>query len=258
MHTAFLQLISWYPFAQALLFNSFHHLEPQSLHTLPSQISIPIHPIGPLMPQSPTTLKLPYPDYLQWLNAHPESSVLYVSLGSFLPLSNVELKELFLGLVLSGHPFIWAINGVSSLQIVNDFSNGCDKGLIVPWCDQYAILSHKSVGGFLTHCGWNSALEVLRCGVPMVVYPLMWDQFPNAKMVVEDWKVGLSVRSDGGDGVVKREEIAVAVCKLMDFGACERKETIERVKEMKERFARVLETENWATEHYWSVLFKIP
>ncbi|KAF3324007.1 UDP-glycosyltransferase 87A2-like isoform X1 [Carex littledalei] len=244
MHSKFLQVISWYPFSQALLFNSFNDIEPQSLQTLASEISVPIYPIGPLLPLPLITLGNSYPDYLKWLNKYPENSVLYVSLGSFLSLSDNELKELTLGLMLSGHPFIWAIHGTSSLRVVNESLKGYDKGLIVPWCDQYTVLSHRSIGGFLTHCGWNSTLEALKCGLPMIVYPLMWDQYPNAKMVVEDWRVGLSVKSSGEDDVLKREEIASVVRKLMDFDACERKEIIEKVKEMKEKFAVVLETEN--------------
>lgn len=148
--------------------------------------------------------------------------------------------------MLSRHPFIWAIHGISSLQIVNESLKGYDKGLIVPWCDQHTVLSHRSIGGFLTHCGWNSTMEALKCGVPMVVYPLMWDQYPNAKMIVEDWRVGLNVRSAGEDDVLNSEEIASVVRKVMDFGACERKEIIERVKEMKERFSWVSKAENGA------------
>ncbi|XP_078180516.1 UDP-glycosyltransferase 87A2-like isoform X2 [Carex rostrata] len=242
MHSKFLQVISWYPLSQALLFNSFNDLEPQSLQTLASEISVPIYPIGPLLPL--ITLGNSYPDYLKWLNTYPENTVLYVSLGSFLPLSDNELKEVTLGLMLSGHPFIWAIHGTSSLRVANESLKDYDKGLIVPWCDQYTVLSHRSVGGFLTHCGWNSTLEALKCGLPMIVYPLLWDQYPNAKMVVEDWRVGLSVKSSEEDDVLKREEIASVVQKIMDFSACERKEIIEKVKEMKERFAGVLETEN--------------
>ncbi|KAJ4812515.1 hypothetical protein LUZ62_025081 [Rhynchospora pubera] len=243
MHDTFLQVMSWYPFTQALFFNSFNDLEPQSLQSLASEISIPVYPIGPLLPLPPTATENSYPDYLKWLDTYPENSVLYVSLGSFLPLSPTELKELSKGLMLSGHPFIWAIKGVSFLQIVSESLKGYEKGLIVPWCEQYAVLSHKSVGAFITHCGWNSTLEALNCGVPMVVYPLMWDQFPNAKMVVEDWGVGLSIRS-GEEETIKAEGIANIVRKVMDFGACERKEIIVRVKEMKERFTRVLENEN--------------
>ncbi|KAJ3706031.1 hypothetical protein LUZ61_009736 [Rhynchospora tenuis] len=243
MHDTFLQVMSWYPFTQALFFNSFDDLESQSLQSLASEISVPIYPIGPLIPLPPTATENSYTDYLKWLDTYPDNSVLYVSLGSFLPLSPTELKELSMGLMLSGHPFIWAIKGVNFLQIVSESLKGYEKGLIVPWCEQCTVLSHRSVGAFITHCGWNSTLEALNCGVPMVVYPLMWDQFPNAKMVVEDWGVGLSIRS-GEEETIKAEGIASVVRKVMDFGASERKEIIMRVKEMKKRFGKVLENKN--------------
>jgi UDP:flavonoid glycosyltransferase YjiC (YdhE family) len=248
MHSVFLQVISWYPLAKALIFNSFNNLEPLSLQSLSSQISVPIYPLGPLLPLPQITEENSYPDYLKWLNTYPENSVLYISLGSFLSLSDIELKELSGGLMLSGHPFIWAIHGMSSLQVVNKSVEGYDKGLLVPWCDQYTVLSHRSVGGFLTHCGWNSTVEALKCGVPMLVYPLMWDQYPNAKMVVEDWRVGINVRSSQEDDVLPNsEEIASVVRKVMDVGACERKEIVERIKEMKEILTEIPETENGAS-----------
>ncbi|KAL0309681.1 UNVERIFIED_CONTAM: UDP-glycosyltransferase 86A1 [Sesamum radiatum] len=80
-----------------------------------------------------------------------------------------------------------------------------DKGLIVPWCNQMMVLSHPAVGGFLTHCGWNSVLESIWRGTPMICYPIIYDQPTNRKLVVDDWKIGINLC----DGIsVERKEVA--------------------------------------------------
>lgn len=67
------------------------------------------------------------------------------------------------------------------------------RGMIVPWTNQIAVLSHPAIGGFVTHCGWNSVLESMWYKVPMLCFPLFSDQFTNRKLVVDDWKVGINL-----------------------------------------------------------------
>lgn len=86
------------------------------------------------------------------------------------------------------------------------------RGIVVPWCRQVEVLSHVSIGGFLTHCGWNSVLEGIWCGVPLLCFPLVTDQVTNRKLVVRDWRIGLD---GGGIDRADRGEVARRIQVLM-------------------------------------------
>nr|CAD1833822.1 unnamed protein product [Ananas comosus var. bracteatus] len=138
MHTTFLNIISWLPTAHSLLLNSLHELEPHALASLSSILPLPLHPIAPSFPHLPTNTTTnnnydasPQPHYFQWLNSHPPNSILYVSLGSFLPLSKEEVKELALGLKLSGHPFLWSMRTEEEDDDVGGVAGVGEKGW---WC----------------------------------------------------------------------------------------------------------------------------
>ncbi|CAA0375101.1 unnamed protein product [Arabidopsis thaliana] len=137
---------------------------------------------------------------LEWLDSKEPGSVLYVCLGSICNLPLSQLLELGLGLEESQRPFIWVIRGWEKYkELVEWFSESGfedriqDRGLLIKgWSPQMLILSHPSVGGFLTHCGWNSTLEGITAGLPMLTWPLFADQFCNEKLVVQILKVGVS------------------------------------------------------------------
>ncbi|KAL0322764.1 UNVERIFIED_CONTAM: UDP glycosyltransferase 9 [Sesamum angustifolium] len=84
------------------------------------------------------------------------------------------------------------------------------NGLIVGWCKQPEVLAHRAVACFLTHCGWNSTLEALSCGVPLIAMPQWVDQLTNSKFIEDVWGVGVRVKR-GEDGIVGREEIAMCI-----------------------------------------------
>lgn len=136
---------------------------------------------------------------LKWLDSKKHGSVLYVCLGSICNLPLSQLKELGLGLEESQRPFIWVIRGWEKYkELVEWFSESGfedriqDRGLLIKgWSPQMLILSHPSVGGFLTHCGWNSTLEGITAGLPLLTWPLFADQFCNEKLVVEVLKAGV-------------------------------------------------------------------
>jgi hypothetical protein len=95
---------------------------------------------------------------------------------------------------------------------------GDHMGLVVPWCDQFRVLSHSSIGGFLTHCGWNSTKEGVFCGVPFLTIPFGADQLQNSRLIVEDWKIGWRVKEDAGaSSLVTREKIRGLVKNFMDL-----------------------------------------
>lgn len=100
-----------------------------------------------------------------------------------------------------------------------------EVGLIVPWCSQMEVLTHESIGCFMMHCGWNSTLESLATGVPVVGFPQFSDQTTNAKMVEEVWRTGVRARVNE-DGTLEAEEIAR--CLDMVMGGGQRGEEIRR------------------------------
>ncbi|GMG98196.1 hypothetical protein Nepgr_000036 [Nepenthes gracilis] len=220
--------------AQYLLFISVHELESQVIDSLKSKFTLPIYPIGPMIPffdheKSSDTDIHTNQSYLRWLDSQPKSSVLYVSMGSFLSVSSAQMDEIVGGIRDSGVRYMWVTRGDTSR-----FKDGAgEMGCLVSWCDQLKVLCHPSVGGFWTHCGWNSTSEGVFAGVPMLTYPIFWDQMPNSKMIVEDWKIGWTVRKNGGpENLVKRNEIAEIVRNFMDLGSQERGKMEKRAKRL--------------------------
>jgi hypothetical protein len=136
-----------------------------------------------------------------WLNSKKPGSVIYACLGSLCRLIPAQLIELGLGLEASNQPFIWVIKtGERHLELeewlVKERFEERIKGrglLIKGWAPQVLILSHPAVGGFITHCGWNSTLESVCSGVPMITWPLFAEQFFNEKLVVEVLRIGIKV-----------------------------------------------------------------
>ncbi|KAJ3708058.1 hypothetical protein LUZ61_011763 [Rhynchospora tenuis] len=143
--------------------------------------------------------------HMVWLNSKQERSVVYVSFGGQTTVSKKQLEEVQVGLKDSGLLYIWVVrknSRVEGLVLEENSSNG----IIVEWCDQVKVLSHASIGCFLTHHGWNSTLESLMCGVPMVGIPQWSDQPTNAKLA-EQMGVGVRGAFSEKEGVVVNSEI---------------------------------------------------
>ncbi|TXG58402.1 hypothetical protein EZV62_016231 [Acer yangbiense] len=139
--------------------------------------------------------------YLKWLDSRKSSSVLYVCFGSLSSIQPQQLMEIGLGLEASNCSFIWAIRKdhltyqLEKWLEEEKFEERIQgRGLIVQgWAPQVSILSHPSVGGFLTHCGWNSTLEGISAGKPMITWPMFAEQFFNEKLIVQVLKIGVRV-----------------------------------------------------------------
>ncbi|KAI5059941.1 hypothetical protein GOP47_0024361 [Adiantum capillus-veneris] len=171
-------------------------------------------------------------DCLPWLDKQGSGSVLYVSFGSIANLEKAQLVELASGLGASNQPFLWVIRpgsfegSLSDVLPVGFSERTRNRGYIVSWCPQLLVLSHRALGGFMTHCGWNSILENLCLGgVPMICWPHEAEQALNARVIVDIWKVGLKVKKEE-DGIVKLEEVERVVRAVM----CE-----EGAKELKDK-----------------------
>ncbi|KAF8685307.1 hypothetical protein HU200_044048 [Digitaria exilis] len=176
---------------------------------------------------------------VRWLDAQPTKSVVYVALGSEVPLSLELVHELALGLDIAGTRFLWALRKPADVT---------DDGEVLPagfqerkksyghvsmgWVPQVAVLAHGAVGAFLTHCGRNSLIEGLMYGHPLVMLPIFGDQGPNARLM-EGRKVGLQVPREESDGSFDRHGVARAVKAVMvEEGS--RRVFVENAKKMQE------------------------
>lgn len=236
----FLQHSSRLREARGILINTCHDMEAEQVKALVegkvlSSSQVPsIYPVGPIVCSSRLESE-PHEKCLKWLDGQPASSVLFVAFGSRGTLSDDQIRELALGLEASGQRFLWALrrppppsiqsgNSVSTMSAEEDmrhllpegFENRTkDRGLVVPsWVPQIPVLSHPSTGGFLSHCGWNSALEGILYGVPLIAWPLVADQKMNAFLLVKE---GLAIEVNNGcDGLVSKEEVEKTVRDLME------------------------------------------
>ncbi|KAL6574909.1 hypothetical protein OROMI_012194 [Orobanche minor] len=192
---------------------------------------------------------------LEWLGRREPGSVVYVCLGSLSRLGTSQLIEIGLGLEASDRPFVWVIRNASDefgkwLEEDNFEERIKGRGLLIHgWAPQVLVLSHPSVGGFLTHCGWNSTLEGVTAGLPMMTWPVFAEQFCNEKFIASVIKTGVRVGVEvpvlfGEEekvGVqVKSGDIKMVIEKLMDGGreGEERRDRARKLGEMAKRASK--------------------
>ncbi|KAL2252397.1 UDP-glycosyltransferase 83A1-like isoform X1 [Sesamum indicum] len=210
--------------ADWLICNSVLDLEPGAFTMAPQ-----ILPIGPLLatnnrPAHSAGGHFWQQEYecLEWLDRQPPCSVIYVAFGSSVMLKKAHVKELALGLELANRPFLWvvrpeAIDGADDWEEFLERVAG--RGRIIGWAPQQRVLEHPSTACFISHCGWNSTLESVSSGVPMLCWPYFADQFINQSYVCDIWKVGLRLEEDGANGIVASEEINRKIDRLLGDGA---------------------------------------
>lgn len=147
---------------------------------------------------------------IAWLDSQPDSSVIYVSFGSITILTRNELLEFWYGLVNSGHRFLWVIRPDSIVgngsgngnEIPVELTEGTkSRGYMVGWVPQREVLAHRAIGAFFTHGGWNSIVESIAVGLPMLCWAYFADQTTNSRYVSEVWKVGLDMK-DSCDRII--------------------------------------------------------
>ena len=237
--------------AKSVIFNTFDELEPQVLEAIKTNhpdFTDQLYTIGPLpllyhqhvTEASRTHNKLDFINMesiesslwkedvacLDWLDKRDPKSVLYVNFGSLITVTPKQLSDFAWGLSNSGYPFMWVIradlvDGGDEITSESFSEEIKGRGLIIGWCPQERVLGHPSVGGFLTHCGWNSTIESLCCGLPMICWPFFAEQQTNCVYCCGDWGVGLEIGEE-----VERGKVEELVRELMEG---------ERGKKMRDR-----------------------
>ncbi|ERN14706.1 hypothetical protein AMTR_s00038p00224660 [Amborella trichopoda] len=211
---------------QLSFFNTFEDLEKPVLDAMRERISCSIFTIGPVVSfsQSESMVHLNSVSMslwkeedacLEWLNDKELKSVLYVNFGSLAILTPNQINEFACGLANSQRPFIWVIRddlvAGESAMLEKEFVEATkERGLILSWCNQMKVLSHHAIGGFLTHNGWNSTIESISNGMPMICWPYLVEQQTNCWYVCKELGIGMEINND-----VKREDVEELVRELM-------------------------------------------
>ncbi|XP_023005795.1 UDP-glycosyltransferase 73C6-like [Cucurbita maxima] len=250
-----------------VILNVFEEMEPEYLTEYRKGRELPenVWCVGPLSLSNDTELdkaergnkaSINEHECIKWLDGQQPSSVVHASLGSLCNLGTEQLIELGLGLEASNKPFIWVIRKANLKEELLKWLEEYDferkvsgRGLVIRgWAPQVLILSHSAIGCFLTHCGWNSSIEGISAGVPMITWPLFADQIFNEKLIVQILKVGVSVgeetvlhfeREDEELVLVKREKVREAIEIVMDGD--EREEMRERSKKLAKKAKTAME-----------------
>ncbi|KAJ4725707.1 UDP-glycosyltransferase [Melia azedarach] len=207
--------------SSAVIWNTINCIEQSSLVQVQQECQVPIFPVGPLhtfAPSSSSSLLEEDTSCISWLINQAPNSVIYISLGSRASIDKKELEEMAWGLVNSKQPFLWVIrpgsttNAPQGIELLPEGIKEAvgENGCIVKWAPQ-KVLSHVAVGGFWSHCGWNSTLESIGEGVPMICRPNFGNQTVNARYVSQIWRIGLGLENE-----LERGEVEKAVRKLKE------------------------------------------
>ncbi|KAL5102419.1 hypothetical protein RYX36_006746 [Vicia faba] len=222
---------------KGIIVNTFSELEKYAIEALSNEKTHPIYATGPLLDLKvqPSTNLLQSPHYLilKWLDKQPNKSVVFLCFGSMgVSFGTSQIREIALGLKNSGVRFLWAVK--SPPEGFLEWMELEGKGMICEWAPQVEILAHKAIGGFVSHCGWNSFLESLWFGVPILTWPIYAEQQLNAFRMVKEWGLAVELRVDyrkGSKDVVMAEEIEKGLKSLMDRDNI----VCKKVQEMKEK-----------------------
>lgn len=236
-----LYFCSHLPKSNGIIANTFDDLEPKALKTIADGVCVPDSPtppvycIGPLIADAEERANEDEHECLSWLDGQPSRSVVFLCFGSRGSFSVAQVKEIAHGLERSGQRFLWVVkkppsdektkqaeNFTEEFDLEGVLSEGFlertkDRGMVVKsWAPQVGVLRKESVGGFVTHCGWNSVLEAVVAGVPLVAWPLYAEQHLNRNVLVNDIKMAIELEQREDDGFVSGDELEKRVRELME------------------------------------------
>lgn len=201
--------------------NSFHELEKDYADHYVKKFGRRAWAIGPLSLCNKDKEKKRYSggkedehECLKWLDTKATGSVVYVCFGSMTKFPDSQFREIALGLEASGKEFMWVVGKREKNEeewVPEGFEDRTkEKGVIIRgWAPQALILEHEAIGAFVTHCGWNSTLEGVVAGVPMITWPVGAEQFYNEKLVIEVLKIGVPVGARKWSNFVADEDCCI-------------------------------------------------
>ncbi|MCE2055668.1 hypothetical protein HAX54_043136 [Datura stramonium] len=251
--TMFLDISKRYRETRGILVNTFQELETHAMKSLFLDEKIPpIYPVGPLLNLNSGVddkVESSRQEIIKWLDGQTPSSVVFLCFGSSGSFKEEQVKEIARALEDSGCPFLWSLRKPPPKDswYPSDYENPEDVlpegflqrtkgiGMVIGWAPQAVILSHSAVGGFVSHCGWNSVLESIWFGVPTATWPMYSEQQANAFQLVKDLGMAVDIKMDykiqgSNTDVIKAEEIKKAIRQLIEPENGIRK----KVKHMKE------------------------
>ncbi|PSS11078.1 UDP-glycosyltransferase [Actinidia chinensis var. chinensis] len=266
-YTWFLHYALRYRETKGIIVNTFLELEHYALDSISSASDIPpVYPVGPVLdlhgPARWDLMNLSLEkNIIQWLDLQPAKAVVFLCFGSMGSLSGAQVREIAKGLERAGYRFLWSLREPpkTKLELPSDYANlnleeilpdgflkrTAEIGLVCGWVPQVSILSHEAIGGFVSHCGWNSILESLWYGVPTATWPIYAEQQMNAFEMVMELGLAVEIKLDYwvGSDLVLSEQVERGVRLLMDGDGDGDGEVRRKVKEMRE-MSRVAVEEN--------------
>nr|GME10362.1 anthocyanidin 3-O-glucosyltransferase 2-like [Ipomoea batatas] len=249
---------------KGIIVNTFFDLEPHAIESFSKDNTIPpVYPVGPILNLNG------HPKYLEsgkqilkWLDDQPLKSVVFLCFGSGTTFPEPQLKEIACALECSGQRFLWALRKPSSPDspVPIEYTNPEEVlpegflertksiGKLIGWAPQSAVLAHPAVGGFVSHCGWNSILESIWFGVPIATWPMNAEQQANAFQLVNEVGIAVEIkmdyRAESRDPkmnieIVNAKDIEIGITSLMDHSTSNSIRT--KIKEVKEKSRKTLE-----------------
>ncbi|KAK1418864.1 hypothetical protein QVD17_28012 [Tagetes erecta] len=237
---------------KAIMVNTVFELETYAMEALSADKTIPrVYPVGPVLNLNGKPFE---DDILRWLDNQPPSSVVFLCFGSMGSFVESQVKEIARGLEQSGYRFLWSLRRPPpdkkppvpgeyedpSVVLPEGFLERTREiGKVIGWAPQVAALAHDAVGGFVSHCGWNSVLESLWFGVPLAAWPMYAEQQMNAFEMVVDLGLAVEIKLDYKNNIFNRKDTTNATSNVT---AKEIENGIRRVMEDKEVRTKVKET----------------
>lgn len=247
--------------SNGILCNTIEEFDQIGFMYLKRKLGLSVWPVGPILlslenrakagKEGGTSIKF----CKEWLDSKDENSVLYISFGSMNTISASQMMQLAMALEASGKNFIWVVRPPIGFDINSEFRasewlpegfeeriRDSKRGLLMKnWAPQLEVLSHRATCAFLSHCGWNSVLEALIHGVPIIGWPMAAEQFFNAKFLEQEMGVCVEV-ARGKTCEVKHEDV-VAKIELVMNETDKGKEIRRKVSEVREMIKNAMKDE---------------
>nr|GMC92465.1 anthocyanidin 3-O-glucosyltransferase 2-like [Ipomoea batatas]GME19381.1 anthocyanidin 3-O-glucosyltransferase 2-like [Ipomoea batatas] len=256
--------------AKGIIVNTFFDLEEYALESLSKDKSVPpVYPVGPILNLNGYYNKNRESErqiLMKWLDDQPASSVVFLCFGSGGTFLEPQVKEIAYALESSGQRFLWALRKppCPGSLVPTEYTNPEEVlpegflertqniGKVIGWAPQTEVLAHPSVGGFVSHCGWNSILESIWFRIPIATWPMCVDQHANAFQLVKEIGMAVEVtmdyKIDSKDPktnflivpkIVNAKEIEFGITSLMEHSTSNSIRT--KAKEVKEKSRKALE-----------------